>query len=95
MLFGVERKLAMRACLLSGMQEGDSVSIQPIPENDIMTPREKECLGRIARGEEVEADMASRLAGHGLIWRTGWGKLALSRAGVAALHDIRNAGNNA
>lgn len=83
----------MRAGRLSDRKEGGSVFYQPMTEIETMTPREKEGLGRVARGEEVDGETAAILARRGLIWRTGWGKLALSQAGVSALHDIRDAGN--
>jgi len=87
------QKPATRALDLPDEQEDGSVPNQPMTEIEDMTPREKEGLGRVARGEEVDADTASQLARRGLVWRTGWGKLALSQAGVSALHDMRNAGN--
>ena len=58
-----------------------------------MTSREKECLDRVARGQEIEQEIAVSLARQGLIWRTAWGKFALSQNGVAALNDLRASGN--
>lgn len=83
----------MRAYALSDGKEDGSVPDQPMTEIEDMTPREKEGLGRVARGEEVDGETAAKLARRGLVWRTGWGKLALSQAGVSALNDMRDAGN--
>lgn len=52
-------------------------------------PEEAVALERAAAGSPLSRDEAARLSALGLIWRTSWGKFALSRAGVAALRIVR------
>lgn len=52
-------------------------------------PDEAVALERAAAGHDLPGDMAARLIGLDLVWRTSWGKLALSGEGVETLRALR------
>lgn len=57
-----------------------------------MTVAEQTALMRAAKGIDVDEAMSAALIRHGYVFRTSWGKLALTSSGVAAMQVLRSAG---
>ena len=57
-----------------------------------MTVAEQTALMRAAKGIDLDDAMSAALIRRGYVFRTSWGKLALTSTGVAVMQDLRNAG---